>query len=395
MTDWNINGARAAARCRGYDLEAWWGTGRDYDRTAAERESATPENGRPAQTDEGIIIRVRSKPRGVDNLSMMVILREETAPEGIIGEFTRETEPESLLPQYSDWIEEWNWIAGYRGRARWKRIGNQATAFIGPLTLTVKMTTMGEAIRRIEDAAEPDTLYAANRDMGELAEAESGTPVFMAELREDLKVIASRITRAADEEIGSLREYTRVKDPAIVVTACLAEIYEGGVGGGEAGEIGPEAGPEGGPGSEEEHEARGGILFRDGRIINWCEHNDRFVCSRCVLREAHTALGEALDRTPAPTENVDRVLEENLGRIMIESLACIEDHTHYLDFHAMAIIAAIKTGHHECACAQCLNWEKWRAGGGFEEPRSYYNPDAIPMQIDLPERPGNPGQDGE
>ena len=127
------------------------------------------------------------------------------------------------------------------------------------------------------------------------------------------------------------------------------------------------------------------MLFKDGRIYTQCQHNQQVVCGRCILLQAHEALAEVLERTETPGEEQQLNLEGNLGRLMIEALACIEDKKNPMDFHATALIVAIKTGTPECTCLQCRNWDKWKAGEGFEEPPVYYNPNPIPMEIPPPE----------
>ena len=127
------------------------------------------------------------------------------------------------------------------------------------------------------------------------------------------------------------------------------------------------------------------MLFKDGRIYTQCQHNQQVVCGRCILLQAHEALAEVLERTETPGEEQQLNLEGNLGQLMIEALACIEDKKNPIDFHATALIVAIKTGTPECTCLQCRNWDKWKAGEGFEEPTVYFNPNPIPMEIPPPE----------
>lgn len=232
MTEWIVEGQRARARCRGYDIEAQWGSGRDFMNTTSERPSATPGAKRPDDHDQGIIIRVRSDHQGVDKLTMLVITDHE--PEDAVRQYTREHTPESLLPKHKDWIDEWKWLASYRNRARWRRMGNQATAFIGHLTLTVKMTTMEDATQRINSAADPNQPYAMSMDHDEGKEGfEKDTQVFIVELREDLHLITAMITRTSDEKTNSIKEYIKGRDPAVIATACLVRSYDNT----------PEAGP--------------------------------------------------------------------------------------------------------------------------------------------------------
>ena len=224
MTEWIVEGPRARARYRGYDIEAKWGSGRDFMSIKAERPSATPGAKRPDDEHQGIIIRVRSDHQGVDNLTMTVINDHE--PEHAIRQYTQEHTPESLIPKHKDWIDEWKWLASYRNRARWRRMDNQATAFIGHLTLTVKMTTMDDAMQRINSAADTDRPYATNMNPDKAREGfEKDTQVFVAELREDLHLITAMITKTSDERANSIKEYIKDRDPAMIATTCLVRSY--------------------------------------------------------------------------------------------------------------------------------------------------------------------------
>ena len=71
MTTWRIEGSRAKARCRGHDIEARWGTGRDYKKTVAERPSQSSGNKQPGNDTHGIIIHVKSPHQKVDNITML------------------------------------------------------------------------------------------------------------------------------------------------------------------------------------------------------------------------------------------------------------------------------------------------------------------------------------
>ena len=225
MAEWNMGETVARARCQGYDLEARWGSGKDFALTGAERKSGSPQAGKPRQDDQGIITRVRSAHRGVDTIKMFTMEQDGTRDEAL-REFTERNSPESLLPVHEDWIDEWSWIAKYRDRVRWQRRGSQATAFLGHLTVTVQMTTMREALERLRETAEPDTLYGANHDLdGEIEGFEDSTPVLLIELREDLKLIASKILKAG-EQAGSIQEYTRKTDPAVTATGCLMSVHQ-------------------------------------------------------------------------------------------------------------------------------------------------------------------------
>ena len=316
MTKWTISGNRARARSHGYDLEARWGNGRDYERMLAERESAAPGGEWPQADEEGIIVRVRSEPKGVDDLRMMRFETEDRAEE-VLRHFTEEYTPESMVPRSSNWRDEWNWVAQYRNRARWNRKGNQATAFMGPLTLTVKMTTLQDAARRAEETqgeGEYEIMVAVNQD-GELDE---NSLVFAVEIREDLNVIVSMINRIENEGVADLREYTRTKDPAAVVAQCIADVQQH-----ESGDTSAQADAQADPDDKfmaaqmmmrvAPMNEGGSLVFRNGALADHCEHNENGVCGRCVLLEAHQALGEALEATAAPTEGDTLVVEESLG----------------------------------------------------------------------------------
>ena len=226
MTEWNLGETVARARCRGYDLEARWGSGKEFALASAERKSGSPQAEKPRQDDQGIITRVRSAHRGVDTITMFTMEEGRNRDEAL-REFTERNSPESLLPVHEDWIDEWSWIAKYRDQVRWQRRGNQATAFLGHLTVTVQMTTMREALERVREAAEPNTLYGANHDLDEEIEGfEDSTPVLIIELREDLRLIASKISKTDDGQAGSIREYTRKTDPAVTATGCLMSVYQ-------------------------------------------------------------------------------------------------------------------------------------------------------------------------
>ena len=227
MTEWTIAGGTARARCHGHDLEARWGNGSDYDRISAERESANPGADRPETGEEGIIVRIRSEPKGVDNIRMLVAGNQGTADE-TLRNFTADITPESLIPEHEDWRDEWSWLARYRDRAKWNRMGGQATAFMGPLTLTVRMTTMEEALRRTTELTQAEGGESPSSiSSGEgFKRLKGDTPVLTVELREDLNLIAYTINRASSEGVSSLREYTRMNDPAVVVTRCLLDIHQ-------------------------------------------------------------------------------------------------------------------------------------------------------------------------
>ena len=222
---WNRSGERAFARCQGYDLVAEWGTGRDFARAAGERESTTPGAELPGETDAGIVIRVRSPHRQVDNIIMLPTEHDGT-PEEALLEFTKKHDPESLLPQRGDWIDEWSWIADYRNKSRWQRHRCAATGFIGHLVLTVTMTTTREGMQRIQENLDPGRAYEASPNLQEkLEEFGEDSPVFLMEVREDLSVILSWMTRAQDEGTRDIREYARKNDPALILTGCIAQTY--------------------------------------------------------------------------------------------------------------------------------------------------------------------------
>ena len=225
MTTWTIDGPQAKARCRGFDIHARWGTGQDYIKTISERPSSTPGAERPEEDAQGIIIHVTSPHRKVDNVIMLQAVPQD--PEQAIRTYTGGTSPESLIPTYRDWTDEWSWLADYRDKARWKRTGNQATAFMGHLNLTVKLTTMEDALKRMDAGAQPGHAYGSNVDLNTGGKGfESNTQVFIAELREDLDLIAVMITKTSDEQAPTLKDYTKVNDPAIVVTRCLVTVYQ-------------------------------------------------------------------------------------------------------------------------------------------------------------------------
>ena len=229
MTEWRVEGNRARARCRGYDIEARWGDGAHYMKTVAERTSATPGQDRPQENTLGIIVRVKSQHQEVDNVMMLAVDDPGINPEEAIRAYTSQTQPESLLPQHEDWIDEWSWLTKYRHRVRWQRRGNQANALMGHLILTVKLTTMKDAVERLHNGAGPEQGYGSNKDLHSPIEGfHDETPVFTQELWEDLSLIAAIITRASDEGAVSIREYTRTNDPVLVVTRCLAETYDSG-----------------------------------------------------------------------------------------------------------------------------------------------------------------------
>ena len=225
MTEWHIRGDSAKARCQGFDIEVRWGTGGDYLAAVAESPSKPRRITRPKEDAEGLIIRVRSPHQKVDIVQMLQM--HGTTPENAVASFTRGCTPQSLLPQHEDWMDEWTWLVDYRDKCRWRRRNNQALAFVGHLTLTVKMTTMKEAIKRITEGADPDRVYGSNIDLDNPPEGyEDNTTVFITELREDLSLIASMIGKPSEEYATTIKEYCKRKDPACVVVECVATAYE-------------------------------------------------------------------------------------------------------------------------------------------------------------------------
>ena len=224
MTKWTTREDRAFARCQGYDLEARWGTGLDYSRIRAE----TPRKENPKQPgneEQGIIVRVRSPHRGVDNLQMIAMAGNGN-PQDAIQAFTQGNDPESLLPTYDDWMDEWSWIARLQGKPQWKTRDNRATAFLGHLTVVLRMSTLGEAQGRTLETMEPGHLYGISSNIREQTPGNpDGTPVLVAEIHEDLAVIMTRITRTQDEGTANLKEYARKNPPEMVAAACIALAY--------------------------------------------------------------------------------------------------------------------------------------------------------------------------
>ena len=380
MTEWRIEGARASARCKGYDIQAWWGTGRDLEKIIAEGSTLVPGRKAPEREDHGVIARTKSGPKQMDGVRMIVIPPNLNDPEEAIRRYTAANRPEDMLPQYEDWEDEWDWVNRYQHTAKWKRIGNQATAFIGPLTLTVKLTTVKDAIQQVKNATETEDGNFESSPPRE-GQPKEDEPTFVMELREDLDLVAILTNATRDNGIETMKEFTSINAPTDVAMACAAHLNQ------EDEEPAPRQPMLAGPGEE-----GGCIVFRNGKITDHCDHNENGVCGRCLLLEAHEALGEALSITTAPEDAEQLAVEESLGRLIVEALACIERNKDPVDFHAMSLIAAIRTGHHRCGCGQCRNWEKWRAGEEFEDIPVHYNRNAVPMKIDPP---GNPQGDGQ
>ena len=130
------------------------------------------------------------------------------------------------------------------------------------------------------------------------------------------------------------------------------------------------------------------MLIKHGSIIKSCEHDERRICGRCILREAHQNLGEILEETPTPSEEPSLLLEESLGIIMIEAARYIESYRDPREYHAAALMAAMKNAKNDCTCGQCRNWEKWRRGETLWEPKTWLNPNPQPARTGDLNEPG-------
>ena len=226
MTEWTIGEEWAVAICQGCNIEVRWGNAQDYTRILKGKGRAPQEGARPDDADQGLLVQVKSEHRGID-ITQMLVVEKPNDPQEVIRNFTGENPPESLLPEFKDWMKEWEWITQYHGRARWKTRNKQATAIIGHLIITSQLTTMGEARRQLGQTMEPDTPYGSNENIQqEIPDVPDRTPVILTEVREDLRSLVSRVTRTKDEKVNTIRQYARKNDPAIVLMTCITEIYQ-------------------------------------------------------------------------------------------------------------------------------------------------------------------------
>ena len=224
MNKWTMRDDRATARCQGYDLEMWWGTGPEYQEELRKRNSdgqhgATLEQ--PEPDTAGMLIHLTSPHREVDTLKMLVMNNKHSPGENL-RMFTGNTPPEDLLPQHDDLLEEWGWLEDHFGKVGWKLKEQSAIAFVGHLTITARRTTMGQVRRELKGRMEPEREYGVSHDIQqEIPEFPDNEPVFMADIQEDLNTIAARVIRAKDLGTKSIRGYIQKNDPARTVAEMI------------------------------------------------------------------------------------------------------------------------------------------------------------------------------